>query len=130
MPSKNTTAQFPVQKNPHLSHLDRAPYELGHLLSQIPSTASDLTAAPLDTIQKAEAALTHAQNANTAVMCGLEALGKLVFIAGACDDHTLDRNSLADLGALISHLAVEGQFLQETQSNLRFALNKPGRNEP
>jgi hypothetical protein len=83
-----------------------------------------LSTADADTRQIAKAAANHARNAHDTVIFGLEAIGKLIFIASANNDHKLDRGSMADLGALITHLAVEAQTMQQTDADLRFALNE------
>ncbi|MFS0754597.1 hypothetical protein ABC383_07850 [Noviherbaspirillum sp. 1P10PC] len=112
------------RKNSHFQNIERAPYELTHLIRQLPSSLSKLSKSNADTRKIAEAAANHARNASDTVLFGLEAIGKLIFIANANDDHELDRGSMADLGALITHLAVEAQAMQQTDSDLRFALSE------
>ena len=108
--------------NSHFSNIERAPYELIHLVRQLPSSLAKLSTADAETREIAEAAANHARNANDTLLYGLEAIGKLIFIANANSDHELDRGNMADLGALITHLAVEAQAMQQTTSDLRYAL--------
>jgi hypothetical protein len=110
------------RKNSHFTNIERAPYELVELVRHLPSSLSKLSTSDKKTRKIADAAAKHASNANDTVLFGLEAIGKLLFIAGANNDHELESNSLADLGALITHLAVEAQSYKLTQENLRHAL--------
>lgn len=112
------------RRNSHFNNIERAPYELTHLIRKLPSSLSKLSKSKAETRQIAQAAANHARNANDTVLFGLEAIGKLIFIAGANNDHELDRASMADLGALITHLAVEAQAMQQTDSDIRFALQE------
>lgn len=112
------------RKNSHFNNIERAPYELTHLIRQLPSSLSKLSKSKAETRQIAQAAANHARNANDTLLFGLEAIGKLIFIAGANNDHELDRASMADLGALITHIAVEAQAMQQTDSDIRFALQE------
>jgi hypothetical protein len=113
-----------ARKNSHFNNIERAPYELTHLIRQLPTSLSKLSKSKAETRQIAQAAANHAKNANDTLLFGLEAIGKLIFIAGANNDHELDRASMADLGALITHLAVEAQAMQQTDSDIRFALQE------
>jgi hypothetical protein len=122
MPSTTQTQTPP--NNPHFNHIERAPYELGHLLQQLPADFSSLSAVEPDVLLIAEAAISHATNANSTVMHGIEALGQMLFLAGTNTDFDLERSSISDLGCLLKHLAVEAQFLQETESNLSYAVSE------
>ncbi|MGV3655247.1 MAG: hypothetical protein ACO1N5_13640 [Noviherbaspirillum sp.] len=55
-------------------------------------------------------------------MYGLEALGQFIFVAGTNEHNDTDERSLANLGCLIKHIAVEAQFLRETGWSIREAL--------
>lgn len=113
--------------NPHFNRIDRAPYEFGELIRQLPYCLSALPNSSTETRQMADAAARHADNANATLMDGLEALGKLLQIAGSNKDGQVDGQDLASIGGLITHIAVEAQFLQQTKSDLRFALREHSR---
>ena len=115
-----------MSKNPHFNHINRAPYELGTLLHQIPLPFiyNDAYRATEDELLIAEAAAQHARNGNVTVMRGTEAIGAMLTAAAAFEDWEVDANQLQHLGELVRHLAVEGQFLQFTDTNLRQVVNK------
>lgn len=110
--------------NLHFNYIDRAPYKLGHLLQQLPADFSSVSAVEPDVLLIAEAARNHARNANSTIMHGLEAIGKIMFVAGANTDNEMERSTISDLGCLLQHLAVEAQFLQETEHNLSYAVSE------
>ncbi len=126
MPTKTspvqTSAQIPPSENPHFHHCDRAPYELGYLLRQLPPVFDPFFKLTPETHLIAEAAVQHASNANDTLIHGLEALGHFIYVAGDNDDAGVDMARLADLGCLIQHMAAEMQFLQETEGSLRNAV--------
>lgn len=115
-----------IVDNPHLTHIERAPYELGHLLKRLPEHFSAFSGqTPTADVQLiAAAAARHAENANETVMCGLDAIGKMLFVTSQSKDWEIDPGHMASIGSLISHLAIEAQFLQETQANLEFTLQE------
>lgn len=123
MPSTNTSPA----SNPHFGHIDRAPYEFGYLLQRIPAYFPDSTPMEPDVLLRASAAADHAYNANYTLMSGLEALGKMMFVASS--NERLDATTVSDLGCLIQHIAVEAQFLQETENALRCAIRQQNGNE-
>jgi hypothetical protein len=106
-------------KNPHFDRINRAPYELGQLLQRLPEDLSPFSPTTPEVFQIAAAAAEHASNANDTLMEGMEALGDLLFVAGANQENTIDPGNLSRIGSLLQHLAVEGQFLQETALRLR-----------
>jgi len=112
-----------TQTNPHFEHVARAPYELGHLLKKMPADFSRVNSITADDRLIAEAAIDHARNANDTLMHGLEALGHLMFVAGTNDNSGIDSSDIASLGYLISHIAVESEFLQETKWSIREILD-------
>jgi hypothetical protein len=63
----------------------------------------------------------HASNASETLLDGLEALGHLMSVAGANGDRELSSHHLMMLGGLVAHIAVEAQYLQETQWEMRVA---------
>ncbi len=109
-------------KNPHFERIDRAPYELGHLLKKMPADFSMFNPITADDRLIAEAAMNHATNANDILMNGLAALGNVMFVAGANGNSKVNSDDIADIGCLIRHIAVEAQFLQETEWSIREAL--------
>ncbi len=112
-----------TNKNPHFKHISRAPYELGRLLQEIGEiNAFGKPKVTAEASQKIQAAIQHAENANVAVLSGLEALGECLFKASENLHFTLDYDVVGDIGCLIQHLAVEAQFLQETEANLNCFL--------
>jgi len=118
MPGTNTSPS----SNPYFKNTDRAPYELGCLLQQLPEDFSTVMPISPDVLLKVKAAADHAQNANDTLMSGLEALGKTMFVAASHEQ--LDDLTVSDLGCLIQHIAVEAQFLQETQLHLNDAVHR------
>lgn len=120
----STSTNTSPASNPHFGHIDRAPYELGHLLQELPDYFSTFTPMTPEVLLKATAAAGHAHNANDTLMHGLEALGKMMFVAGANEQHELGVGTLSDLGCLIQHIAVEAQFLQETASCMDYAVRR------
>ncbi len=111
-----------MANNPHFARIDRAPYELGHLLSRLPANLSSATALTPDDRLIAGAARNHAMNANDALMRGLAALGHVMSVAGANDSGEIDSCQFMCLGDLLTHIAVESQFLQELEWSIRETL--------
>ncbi|BBP04415.1 hypothetical protein TPL01_21060 [Sulfuriferula plumbiphila] len=116
-----------ITANPYFTNIERAPYELGHLLRKLPEHFSAFSK-QIPTAESrliAAAATRHAGNANETLMRGLDTLGRIIF--AAADNEALGETSSSDmrsLGSLLSHLAIEAQFLQETQSGLEFTLQE------
>ncbi|MFB9242392.1 hypothetical protein IV454_16225 [Massilia antarctica] len=113
--------------NPHFENRDRAPYQFGSLLRQLPSHF------PVDHVMSSDerlmvaAAIKHAFNANYMLMSGIEAIGHLLFSAANSSDFPPSATVLEHLGGLIKHIAVEAQFLQEEQANLQSDLDADDR---
>jgi hypothetical protein len=96
--------------NPHFCNVERANYELSHLLLNIGKGES------ADTVkQMARAAETHAAEAHRIVVRGLEAMGHLIWVAGGNEQNEIDPGRLRGLGELVSHLARELQLLSEVE---------------
>jgi len=112
-------------ENTYFNNIDRAPYELGHLLQKLPEHFSSFSK-QIPTAESrliAAAAAKHAENANGTLMRGLDSLGRIIFAAADNEDlGEISSSDLRSLGCLISHLAIEAQFLQETESSLKFTL--------
>lgn len=98
-------------ENPHFNNAERAPFELGQLLLELPRFGSQIERGDKDGVQRAEAAVRHATNAKSTLLYGLESLGKCMFIAGASDSYELKDSEIADLGCLIRHIATELHML-------------------
>lgn len=96
--------------NPHFTNRQRAPYQLGHLLRDLPRTP-DLTDS--DTRLKLEAAESHAENYSGVLLSGLESLGRVLFIAGENEQWDVEQYDVCRIGALISELSIQLQFLDE-----------------
>lgn len=111
-----------IDRNPHFDRIERAPYEIGHLLKKLPVDFSARRSLSPDGRLIAEAMQTHASNANNTLMHGLEALGNVLSLAGANQDGEASQSSLMGLGELIAHLSVEAQFMQELDWSIREAL--------
>ncbi|ATQ78307.1 hypothetical protein CR152_30195 [Massilia violaceinigra] len=112
--------------NPHFHHIERAPYEFGHLIRQL---AGDFHGHVMssDERQQAKAAINHAHNANYTLMNGIEAIGHLLFTAGNNADYPTEVGVLENIGMLIKHIGVEAQFLQEQQADLQATLDRDDR---
>ena len=86
-------------KNPHFKHIERAPYELGHLLKNMPSDISAFKSQSADAYLMADAAHLHAGNGLSTLIDGLEALGSLMVTAGGCRDLTVGNGTVRTLRA-------------------------------
>lgn len=118
-----TTAAQPeaAAPNPYFANPDRAPYELGQLLQQLPADFGISPVAELKHVQMASAAEAHANAAGVTIMSGIEAIGQLVEMAGANEEETVPAYTLFCLGGLLRHLAVEGQYLGSVSGSLAYA---------
>lgn len=112
-----------ANENPHFAHIERAPYEIGRLLRKLPVDFSAHEPLTPEGRLIAQAVQSHASNATYTLMHGLEALGDVLSTAGRNQESELSRHSLTGIGELIMHLAVESQFLQELDWNIRDALD-------
>ncbi|WP_154668202.1 hypothetical protein [Pseudoduganella violaceinigra] len=99
-------------ENPQFRNLDRAPYELSHLLVKI--GRGD----PNESLkQLTDAAEDHASNASGTLLRGLEAIGHLMMYAGTNEQAgDLGSRYVMCIGDLISHIACELQFLGEVDT--------------
>lgn len=107
---------------PEFKNAEQAAYELPWLLRRLGQDS----AAALSPEQRliAQAAQGHAYNASDDVLSGIEAIGSLLFIAGNNDQWPLNSTQLCNIGVLIKHLAVEAQFLKETEAEMRYLSNE------
>lgn len=109
--------------NPYIKDLGRAPYELAHLMRALPGRIPVAHIMTTDERQQTEAAIVHASNANFALMHGLEAIGTILFAAATNENFPPNTETISNIAALITHLAIEAQVMQETQSDLRSDLD-------
>ena len=112
-----------IAYNPHINDLGRAPYELARLMRALPVSMPADHVMTTDERQKAQAAIAHAGNANYALMAGLEAIGNILFAAVTNENFPPKEETLSSIAALITHMAVEAQVMQETQSDLQSNLD-------
>jgi hypothetical protein len=112
-----------VTENPHFKNVDRAPYELGYLLKNLPEGFSQYEPLTPDTRLIAEAACHHADNANGTLMSGIATIGDLLVTAALNEEGEISSRYLASLGALITHLAAEAEFMQDIHDTMQAALD-------
>jgi hypothetical protein len=118
-----TEPRLPVEAapNPYYTNPDRAPYELGHLLQQLPADFGVSPVVEPKHVQMAAAAEAHAHAAGSTIWSGIEAIGHLVEMAGTNEEEGLPLHTLFCLGGLLRHLAVEGQFLEGVGNSMAYA---------
>lgn len=113
--------------NPYYVNPDRAAYELGHLLQQLPVDFGLSPAVELRHVQMAAAVESHAHVAGNTLLSGIEAIGQLMEIAGAHAEEALPRHTVFSLGGLLQHLAVEGQYLRGIGDSMAYAVDQYGK---
>lgn len=109
--------------NPRFRNAERASYELGHLLMELPMNFGASAVDDDDHLNIAAAAGAHADNAGQSILNGIEAVGQLLEVAGGSAEEPLSQHTLLCLGDLLRHLAVEAQFLRETSENLAYCVS-------
>ena len=97
--------------NTHFRNTERAPHEIADLLLALPADFMINKKHPDEIYLMADAVERHAANAKNTLLSGLEAIGTTMFAAATNENDELDRSTIADLGCLIRHIAVEVQFL-------------------
>jgi hypothetical protein len=103
-----------LQRERFFKHCERAPYEIAHLLRQLPPDTSRLTPQTEETRAIAYAVHRHACNGLDNALCSIEVLGKLLVKIGCnAQDNTLDAGQTVDVGALFQSLAVQAQMYYE-----------------
>jgi len=122
-------SQVDAGANPYYSNHDRAPYELGHLLQQLPADFGLAPAVELKHVQMASAAEAHAHVAGDTVLSGIEAIGHLMEAAGTSGEESMQAHTLFCLGGLLRHLAVEGQYLRGVGDSLAHAVALYGKRD-
>ncbi|NHZ35355.1 hypothetical protein [Massilia rubra] len=118
-----------LSENLNFGSADRAPYQLTHLLRQMPADFSAHRPLALMDRATAEAAAQHARNANDTLMHGLAALGHVMMLAGLNEDGQAASSHLARMGDLITHLAVEAEAMQELDLSISNALKAQPRSD-
>ncbi len=111
-----------VTDNPHFDRIDRAPFEIGRLLQAMPEVFSAHELIAPDHQLLGAAVVQHAWNANQTLLSGIEAIGHVLQVAANNKNWELDRDHVARLGGLITHLAVEAQLMQELDEGFSMAL--------
>lgn len=108
-------------KNPYYRNPGRAPYELGHLLQQLPSDYGIAPSAEPEQAQMASAIAKHADVSGNTILSGIEAIGRLMEIAATHDDEEVSSHTIFCLGDLLQHLAVEGQYVRSVGDSMAYA---------
>ncbi|ATQ75064.1 hypothetical protein CR152_11435 [Massilia violaceinigra] len=105
-----------------LGAVDRAPYEIPYLFRRLPEHFSSHS--PLAEADRpvAEATAHHASNASDTLIHGLAAIGHVLMQAGLNAEGRVSGNHLARLGDLITHMAIEVEFLHDLEFRLNGAL--------
>lgn len=108
-----------IANNPLFKHVDRAAYELPDLLKQLGEVDCSKPV-PQEQMHMVSAVAQHARNAQNTLLDGLESLGRLMTVAGLNDEYTLAGDDVAKLGSLLTHIAVEAEFLRFTESEMSY----------
>lgn len=122
--SATATDTSALNLNAYRSENGRDVYNLFHLLRDIPNQLGTSVPVTPDLANMAEAARQMAENGSSTILHGLESLGTLLFMAVNNRDYELRKMDISNLGGLINHLAVEAQFMSETQSGFAFILHE------
>ncbi|WP_332848682.1 hypothetical protein [Massilia sp. S19_KUP03_FR1] len=105
-------------KKPPLKFIERPAYELPNLLKDFNAQTARHDEMTEEQRDKADAIETHAINATQTILDGIEAIGAAMFSAGSNADWPLGGRTVGALGTLITHLAVELQYLSDVQSDM------------
>jgi hypothetical protein len=114
----NGTSSTTTEQNPHFDHIDRAPYELGYLLRNLPPDVNPHQKHSEETYLIADAAKKHASNSLDAIVHGLVALGSIMTTAGCNDEGRLDQSTVISLGQLVQHIGLEIQLFSEIEHSM------------
>lgn len=104
-------------RNPHFNNVERAPYEVLSLMAKLGETRLDQVLTD-DQRQMADAIKQHAANATDVLLNGIEAIGRILSCSVMNENWQPSTTNLNDIGALISHLAVEAQAMYETRNDI------------
>lgn len=100
------------QSKPIFQNRERASFEVGSLLRHLPS---NLLGTSLNTLQlkQIEAAEQHAVNSSVILLDGLQSLGRVLWSAGVNEEFPPEVGDCARVGALITEIALQLEFLNE-----------------
>jgi hypothetical protein len=103
--------------NTEFRFAERAPYELAYLLRELPRhfRGADLSSRQLLEI---EAADHHAANHSDSLIRGLQGLGRLIASTGLNEEMAPDVSDFADVGSLVTEIALQLQFLNEFRQSI------------
>lgn len=100
--------------NPHFRNEERSPYELGTLLRSLPDSLDIATTSITDEQhEKMLAADQHAANYTSTLLNGLESMGRALSSAVSNQRIPLGSADVAQVGSLVSVLAMQLQFLDD-----------------
>lgn len=99
------------------SNVERAPYELARLLRALPDSL-DLPATAITDEQRKQltAADCHAAEYTNTLLNGIESMGRVIYSASLNTRQTLELRDVAQVGLLVTELAVQLQFLDDFRS--------------
>ena len=104
-------------QNVYHDNFVRAPYELGRLLRSLPHSLDLPTASITDEQHKQfVAADCHAAEYTNTLLNGLESMGRVIYSASLNTRQTLESQDVAQVGLLVTEIAVQLQFLDEFRS--------------
>lgn len=104
-------------QNIHHENAERAPYEFGHLLLSLTREFAIPSASITDEQRKQlTAAGCHAAEYANTLLNGLESMGRVIYSASLNARQTLEMRDVAQVGILVTELAVQLQFLDEFRS--------------
>lgn len=113
------------QSTPIFRNSERAAYELGDLIRQIPAHlhGASLSAEKLEQVQAAD---THAMNSAVILLDGLQSLGRVMYSACLSEAGAPDIADCARVGMLITEIALQLEFMndfrhQVAEHNVRIA---------
>jgi len=103
-----------THSNPHFRHEERSPYEFGNLLRELPVSLDIATTSITDEQHdKLLAADQHAANYTSTLLNGMESLGRTLYSAASNQRVPLSSSDAAQVGSLVSELAMQLQFLDD-----------------
>ena len=118
------------ESNAYFDRPQRASYEFGQLLRSLPADLDAASTAPTASDSaKLQAAERHATHYSDTLLNGLESLGHVMWSAGVNERQPVAPEHFADLGLLITELAVQLQFLGDFRAvaNERLQQTEQGR---
>jgi hypothetical protein len=107
--------------NPELKNINRPAYEIPCLLQRLGVTSLSM-ALTSEQRQMSEAVRAHALNQQQTIASGMDSIGQLIYLAGSGNE-PVDTHHMRNLGLLISHLAIELEFLLDIDGDMETHLN-------